>query len=175
MSMYEGFLPEKQAEGKLGYYPVTSAQEWNDLPKAYKAMEWFPVKMSCHGYEETTVAEYIEFDVVYMEPYKISATVRVHVQEVQKILFCAFQNAQCHLYSVSGVVFKNGERWNASWKQDSCTGSFAIYASGKQIGMQGGYLGFIPNNIERTEDGGFKINWNMKGNRTHYQLGNPFD
>lgn len=175
MKMYEGFLPKEPQEGKIGYYPVATAEEWDELPKAYKAMEWFPVEVY-NDYlhrNETTVAEYIEFDVVYMMPYRIRATVRVHVEEVQKILFCLFDNPQCHLYSVSGVVFSNGQRWGAKWMQDSKTGAFAIYASGKKIGMQGGYFGFVPCQIERTDDG-FKWAGFVGKNRCHYELLNPF-
>ena len=151
--MYDGFLPKEQQKGKRGYYPVTTAEEWDALPKVYKAMEWFPVEVynTYLGRKETTVAEYVEFDVVYMMPYRIHATVKVHIQEVQKILFCSFDDPQCQLYTVSGVVFSNGERWGAKWMQDTKTGSFAIYAGGKLVGKQGGYLGFIPCQIEKTD------------------------
>lgn len=37
--MYEWMLPQKQIEGKRGYYPVTTAEEWDKLPIVYKAME----------------------------------------------------------------------------------------------------------------------------------------
>lgn len=173
--MYDGFLPSEQKQGKRGFYPVANAEEWNELPKAYKAMEWFPIEVynTKHKRMETTVAEYVEFDVIYMEPYKIRATVKVHVQEVQKILFCLFENAQCHLHSISGVVFANGERWGAEWKQDTKTGAFAVYASGKCIGKQGGYFGFIPCQIEKTDDG-FEWKGFTGENRCHYTLLNPF-
>ena len=177
MKIYDGFLPKNQKKGYMGYYPVTNAEEWEELPAVYKAMEWFPVEIynSRWRHKETTVAEYIEFDVTYLEPYKIRAKVLVHVQEIQTILFCYFKDTQCHLHSISGVIFDNGEKWPAKWLQDSRTGSFAIYASGKPIGCQGGYMGFIPNNIERTEDGfkwsGVKTN----GHRSHYEVTNPFE
>lgn len=174
MGMYDGFLPKEQKAGHHGYYPVVDAQEWDNLPAVYKAMEWRSVEMTRNGYKETTVAEYVEFDVVYMEPYKVRATVRVHVQEVQKILFCLFRNAQCHLYSICGVVFQNGERWPAEWKQDATTGAYAVIACGHYIGMQGGYLGFVPSNIKRTDDGGFEHVWNYSGPRCHYDISNPF-
>ena len=173
--MYEGMLPQKQIEGKRGYYPVTTAEEWDELPKVYKAMEWFPVKVynKYLNMNEVTVAEYIEFDVVHMMPYRVNATVKVHVQEVQKILYCAHKNTDCHLYTVCGVVFANGERWNAEWKQDCKSGAFAIYASGKQIGMQGGYMGFIPCKVKQTEDG-FEWDFLNEKNRCHVSLVNPF-
>lgn len=178
MKLYEGFMPKEEKEGRRGFYPVTNAQEWDELPDVYKAMEWFPVDV----YDDylrrnvTTVPEYIEFDVVYMEPYKISATVRVHVQEVQKILFCLFGDSQCHLYSISGVVFQNGARWGAKWIQDSKTGAFAIQLQGGKIaGKQGGFMGFVPRRIKRTEDGGFAYDsCAADGNRCHYEFSNPF-
>ena len=176
MGMYDGMLPEVQEEGKRGFYPVTTAQEWDNLPDVYKAMEWFPVNVYNMSWrkEEKTIPEYVEFDVIYLEPYKVSATVRVHVQEVQKILFCLYRNAQCHLYTVSGVVFQNGERWGAEWKQDAKTGSYAIYAGGKCVGRQGGFMGFIPENIEKT-DNGFKFKgFGDYKNRCHYEFMNPF-
>lgn len=176
MSMYDGMFPQERKEGHIGYYPVTSAEEWNELPAVYKSMEWFPVEMKRNGYSEKTSVEYVEFDVVYMTPYKVSGTFRVHRQEIQKILFCSFPgHSDCHLYSVSAVVFQNGERWPAKWHQDSRTGAYEILACGKRVGTQGGFLGFVPNNIERTDDGDWKCNWNQNGNITHYQMTNPFE
>ena len=174
MSMYEGFLPTTQIPGKIGYYPVSSAEEWEALPNVYKAMDWFPVKMKNRGFEETTFVEYVEFDVTYALPYKVSGTFRVHRQEVQKILFCLFKNPEVHLYTISGVVFQNGERWGAKWYQDSWTGAYEVVASGKIVGRQGGFLGFVPSRIERTEDGGWKYNWKNCENICHYELSNPF-
>lgn len=178
MGIYEGFLPKQYNEHKIGYYPVTSVEEWEQLPAVYKSMEWLPVEVynPAHQMREKTVVEYVEFEVVYMTPYKVSGTFRVHRQEVQKILFCSFPgHHDCHLYSIRGVVFQNGVRWGAKWLQDSRTGAYDVVASGKQVGVQGGYLGFIPNNIERTEDGGWKCNWNQNGNITHYEYSNPFE
>lgn len=174
--MYEEFLPKEYKNGKIGYYPVMNAEEWEELPAVYKAMEWFPVEVynRVYKHKERTVAEYIEFHVIYMTPYKIGATVKVHVQAIQKILFCNFGSADCHLYSVCGVVFDNGERWDAKWYQDQRTGAFAIYAGGKCIGRQGGYSGFIPNEIEKTEDGFKRTGYKDGANRCYYQLTNPF-
>lgn len=174
--MYEGFMPPTPLQGHRGYYPVCNAEEWDALPAVYKAMEWFPIEVYNDRWrkKETTVAEYIEFDVIYMEPYHIHATVRVHVQEMQKILFCLFRNPQCHLYSISGVVFDNGERWPAKWTQDTITGAYSIWASGKLIGRQGGYMGFVPNQIERTDDGWKWTGYKSGRNRCHYTLLNPF-
>ena len=174
MGIYEGFLPKVQKEGYCGYYPVTSEQEWNDLPNVYKSMEWFPVEMKRNGYTESTVVEYVEFEVVYMTPYKVRGTFRVHRQEIQKILFCSFPHADCLLYSINGVVFANGVRWGAKWLQDSTTGAFKVVAGGTTLGQQGGCQGFVPNNIERTEDGDWKYKGYTKGNICHYECCNPF-
>lgn len=177
MGIYEGFMPQEPKKGKMGYYPVENAQEWEELPAVYKAMEWFPVDVYDDYLRKNvkTVPEYVEFNIVYMEPYKIRATVKVHVQEVQKILFCLFKDPQCHLYSISGVVFQNGVRWGAKWLQDRKTGAFAVQASGKIIGQQGGFMGFIPRRIKRTEDGGFAYDsYSKDGNRCHYEYSNPF-
>jgi len=178
MKLYEGFMPMETKEGKWGFYPVVNEQEWDELPKVYKAMEWFPVDVyDVHLKKKvTSVPEYIEFDAVYMEPYKIRATVRVHVQEVQKILFCYFGDCQCHLYSVSGIVFQNGVRWGAEWIQDSKTGAFAIRLQGGKIaGKQGGFHGFVPSIIKRTEGGGFAYDsYATSENRCHYAFSNPF-
>lgn len=178
MSMYDGFLPKEQKNGKIGYYPVTSAQEWEELPEVYKSMEWFPIEVynDSHNMREKTVVEYVEFEVVYMTPYKVRGTFRVHRQEIQKILFCSFPgHHDCQLYSICGVVFQNGVHWGAKWHQDSQTGAYEVLACGHRVGTQGGFFGFVPNNIERTEDGGWKCNWNQSGNITHYEISNPFE
>lgn len=172
-------LPNEAIKGKTGFYPVCSAKEWEELPCVYKAMEWFPTEVynsqQFHCRKEISIPEYIIFDVTYLEPYKISATVKVHVQEVQKILMCYFgQETQCHLYSVSGVVFANGVEQGAKWLLDTQTGAFGIYSHGKCIGKQGGFHGFIPSNIEETEDGFAWKGFVDSENRCHYELGNPF-
>lgn len=184
----ENMLPKVPIRGHIGYYPVCNAKEWDDLPDLYKAMEWFPVEVYNveHGRRETSVVEYVEFDVVYLEPYKISAKVRVHVENVQKLLFCLFLDTQCHLHSICGVVFENGVRYPAEWRQDTTTGAFGVYAGGKQVGAQGGYLGFIPSKIEMTDNGfhpskaektdsGFRWKYSAPcAGRCHYDVGNPF-
>lgn len=177
MSIYENMMPIKPIDGHRGFYPACSAEEWNNIPKVYKAMEWFPIDVYNTRWhkKETTVVEKVIFDVIFMRPYKISARVEVHVQEVQNILFCSHKDPDCLLYSICALKFANGEVWGAEWKQDTKSGAFAVYASGKCVGKQGGFLGFIPENIEKTEDG-----WKWKGfgnykGRCHYALMNPFD
>ena len=175
--MYENMLPTKPIKGHRGFYPACNAEEWENVPNLYKSMEWFPIDVynTRWSRKEETVVESVIFDVVFMHPYKIRARVEVHVQEVQKILFCAHQKADCHLYTICAVKFANGEEWSAEWRQDTTTGAFAVYSCGKVLGMQGGYLGFIPENIEKDENG-----WKWKGygnynGRCHYSLSNPFN
>ena len=176
--MNKNLLPKEAVNGKRGFYPIQNAQEWEDVPCVYKSMEWFPVEVyndkQFHCRKEVAVPEYIIFDVVYMEPYRIRATVKVHVQEVQKILFCSFGWTQCQLYSVCGVVFSNGVEYGAKWLQDSQTGAFGIYSHGKCIGKQGGFNGFIPSDIEETEDGFKWKGFVQCEGRCHHALGNPF-
>ncbi len=179
MGMYDNMLPKKPINGHRGYYPACSAEEWGNLPNIYKAMEWFPVETYDWKLKkkEQTIPEYVVFDVVYMMPYGIRASVKVHVQEVQSILFSLHEKKDCHLYSISHVIFANGEKWWAEWRQDSITGAFGVYASGKCVGIQGGYMGHIPSNMTLLENGEWK--WDNEkgmrsGNRCHYALLNPF-
>lgn len=175
--LYENMMPTKPIDGHLGFYPVCNAEEWENLPNVYKAMEWFPIEVYNTRWhkKETTVVEKVIFDVIFLRPYKVSARVEVHVQEVQSILFCSHEGIpDCHLYTICAVKFANGEEWGAEWKQDTKTGAFAVYAGGKKVGEQGGFLGFVPENIEKAEDG---WKWRGVGNyngRCHYALMNPF-
>lgn len=174
VKMYENMLPKEQKEGKLGYYPVTSREEWDNLPDLYKTMEWKPLKDHRDNGKLKAVKAVI-FDVTFMEPYKIKAQVSVHPQEVQKILFCYFKNADCRLYSVSGIELEGGTRLEAKWLQDSTTGAFAIYAAGTYVGIQGGFGGFIPERIHLLDDGTWKHDFKYsEGNISHYTIGNPF-
>lgn len=175
MKMYEGFLPTNPNPNKTGYYPVCNNQEWDELPAVYKAMEWLPVETYDPRFgKRMSVVEYVEFDTPFLAPYKVRATVRVHRQEVQKILFCHHERTDCHLYSICAVVLANGERIPAEWKQDATTGAFAVYDySGRKLGVQGGFLGFVPANIARTEDGGFEHIFNG-GLVCHYEFSDPF-
>ena len=174
--MYENMMPKEPIAGHCGFYPVCSAEEWEALPNVYKSMQWFPIEVYNTRWRttETTVVEKVIFDVVYMRPYKVRAKVEVHVQETQSILFCLHEDPDCLLYSICAVKFANGEVWGAGWKQDTRSGAFAVYASGKCVGMQGGFRGFVPDNIEKTDDG-----WKWKGagsynGRCHYALSNPY-
>lgn len=174
MKCYEGMLPKKQKEGKLGYYPVTNEKEWDELPDLYKTMEWKPVK-DHHDNGRLKAVKAVIFDVVFMEPYKIRAKVSVHPQEVQKILFCSFKDPDCQLYSVSGIELEGGTQLGAKWLQDTITGAFAIYSAGEYVGKQGGFGGYVPEHINRLEDGTWKYDHKYsEGIISHYELGNPF-
>lgn len=171
MSKYDGMLPVVQKGGRRGYYPVTSEQEWKEeLPDLYKAMEWRPVKDPYDSLKRERAIERVIFDVIYMEPYKVRAKVEIHRQEFQKIMFMLHDKAQCHLYSVSGVVLDGGTRLGAKWLQDSYTGSFALVVGGSYVAYQGGFDGFIPECIEKLADGTFK----HKGYGSHYKHINHF-
>lgn len=179
---FKRFLPSEPKQGKRGFYPVTNSEEWSELPNVFKAMEWFPREVYngrlITPRKEMSVPEYVIFDVTYLYPYGVSARVRVHIEDFQKIMYCLHNHTDCQLYSVCGVEFANGVEWGAYWEQDMTTGAFAVYANGGHLlGKQGGFNGFIPSNIEETEDG-FKWNYEKgrkSGNRCTYELsGNPF-
>ena len=173
---YDGMLPHKPLEGKRGYYPVCNAQEWDELPALYKAMEWSPLP-DYRNKGSLSAVKSVIFDVVYMEPYRISAKVHIHRQEVQKVLYCLFKDPQCHLYSICGVELESGTQYGAKWLQDSVTGSFGIYAGTHLCGRQGGFQGFVPANIERAADGTFKwkpYSRGTTGNVVSFEVSNPF-
>lgn len=171
---YAGMLPSPAIPGHMGYYPVTSREEWQALPDLYKAMEWDPVP-DPHQKDQLKAVKAVIFDVVHLLPYKVNAKVSVHPQEVQKILFCHFNDTDCHLYSVCGVELDGGSRLAAKWLQDSTTGAFGIYANGNLIGRQGGFQGYIPPQVKRLPDGSFQFDFQCKTDKTvFFELSNPF-
>ena len=173
MKMYDGMLPAKEKSSRLGYYPVISKQEWDELPDLYKVMQWEPVKDHNNG--ELRAVKAVIFDVPFMEPYGIRAQVSVHPSAVQKVLFCSYKEKDCHLYSVCAIELEGGTRLAAKWLQDSITGSFAIVSGSQHVGVQGGFRGFVPEGIKRLEDGSFKYDYNFhRSKTTHYELSNPF-
>ena len=176
MSIYDGMLPEKEIKGKLGFYPVTSKEEWESLPALYKVMDWEPVKDPFDGGKLKAVKNVI-FDVVYMEPYGIRATVSVHPQEIQSILFCLHKEKDCQLYTIREVELEGGLRLGAHWLQDTTTGAFAIVLNGggSTVARQGGYMGYIPGRIKKTELGKFEYDLYYHGDKTgFYHYLNPF-
>lgn len=171
---YEGMLPPEEIPGHRGYYPASNFGEWEQLPDLYKAMEWAPAP-DHHNKGELRAVKAIIFDVVHMEPYKISGEMSVHPQEIQKILFCLYDNPQCHLYSISAVELDGGTRLAAHWLQDSISGAFGVYAGGCCVGRQGGFQGFVPACIERTEDGQLSYNCQYDHTkRVFMEHSNPF-
>lgn len=178
MSAYSDMLPPKPIDGKRGYYPVCTKEEWDELPEIYKVMEWIPVKDPLNGNKMSGITGVV-FDVTFLEPYNIgNVKVEVHPQDMQKILFCLFSNVQCHLYSVCQVVLDSGSRVNAKWYQDSVTGAFGIYTMGVYAGKQGGFKAYIPKSCKLQEDGTYKYNWHPESNlgvSAYYTFSNPFD
>ncbi len=171
---YKDMLPKEHIDGKLGYYPVSCQEEWEQLPDLYKTMEWEQVKDPLNKDAPSPVKSVI-FDVPYMAPYGIRAKVSVHPSDVHKILFCNFKNADCHLYSVSGIELESGTRLRAKWYQDTTTGSFAIFCGGTPIARQGGYLAYVPMSVSRTEGNGFQYNFHHDSGKTsYYALTNPY-
>lgn len=180
MKHYEGMLPAHPKPGRIGYYPVTNKQEWNELPDLYKVMEWRPVKDPYHkdirGYHLMRAVKSVIFDVTFMEPYGISGKFHVHPCEVQKLLFCNYGNPDCQLYTICGVELEGGTRLGAKWQQDTTTGAFAVYVGGIPVGIQGGFIGHIPDCIDKLPDGSFKHNWKRLEEKVfHYTLGNPYE
>lgn len=174
MGWYDNMLPKHPIEGHRGYYPVTSEKEWDELPALYKVMDWDPVK-DPHNKDKLTHVKSVIFDVTFMHPYGISAKVAVHPSEVQKLLFCSFKKADCHLFSVCGIELDSGTRLPAKWLQDSTSGAFAILTCDNYVGLQGGFRGHIPEGVKRLDDGTFKYDWSMKKAKiSHYELSNPF-
>lgn len=174
MSMYEDMLLKNPLPGHRGYYPVCSAEEWEQLPDLYKVMEWHSIK-DPYDKDKLKAVKSVVFDVTYMEPYGINAKVSVHPQEVQKILFCSFDRPECHLYSICEVELEGGSRLPAKWYQDNLTGAFAIYAGRYCVARQGGFEGFIPEHVDVLKDGTFKYDFKYNvAPIAHYALSNPF-
>ena len=171
-TIYRDMLPDKPIEGHLGYYPVSNFKEWENLPDLYKTMEWEPIVDSQNN---MSAVKAVIFDVPYMEPYGVRARVSVHPSEVHKILFCLFNDTQCLLYSISVVELENGKRLHAQWLQDSISGAFAIKVANRLIARQGGFQGFIPEHVNKLEDGTFKFDYKYgQGKTNYYELSNPF-
>lgn len=178
MSLYDGMLPEENKSGRIGYYPVTNKAEWDELPAVYKAMDWEPMPDPFDKNKRLRAVKSVIFDVVYMKPYGIRAEVSVHPEKVHEILFCNHgKDTQCQLYIVSGVVLEGGTRLNAKWLQDSTTGAFGVFAHNHCVGKQGGFSGYVPERIERAEDGSFryKQHYRSEGKTSHYSYTNPFE
>lgn len=175
-------MPEVQEKGKRGFYPVVNKEEWEKLPCIYKAMDWFPIevpKLQWDGkiHREKSFVKEVVFDCIYIEPYGVRGKLYVHRENFQKIMFCYYGKTDCHLYSVCGVKFENGEEWSAEWKQDTRTGAYALYSNGHCLARQGGFMGYIPESVTETENG-YEYNQNYYSEKheciSHYSHSNPF-
>ena len=145
MELFKKFLPKDEIKGKIGYYPVMNDEEWENLPVVYKAMEWFPIEVYNHEWKikETVTVEYVYFDM-FLPEHKVSAKVRVHREDVPKLLYRYYANNECHFYTICGVEFTNHQYVAAKWYQDSRTGAFGVYTYGRYVGKQGGFQGYVP-------------------------------
>lgn len=171
---YEAMLPTPAKPGYRGYYPVTSREEWDELPDLYKVMEWEPVR-DPRSKGQLRAVKAVIFDVPHMAPYGVRAKVSVHPEDVQQILFCSFPKADCHLYSICGIELEGGTRIPAKWLQDTTTGAFGIFANDECVARQGGFQGYIPEHIKQLEDGSFKFDFQYgTGKTVHYALHNPY-
>ncbi len=171
---YDDMLPPKPLPGHLGYYPVCNKAEWENLPDLYKVMDWFPAK-DHRNQNQLKAVKSVTFDVNYMMPYGIGAKVSVHPSDVHTVLFCNHDKPDCLLYSVCGIELEGGTHLYAKWLQDSVSGAFAIYAAGTFVGIQGGFRGYIPERIQKQQDGRFKFNFEVQPKHiSHYTLLNPF-
>lgn len=141
--LYAGFLPEAgdaRFEGKRGFYPAMTAEEYRALPLPMKCATW------------DARAQYVIFDSFFRD-YGISGKVEVHAENAFKALF-RHSETDTQLYSVCAVRLFDGKRVAAKWVQDSVSGAFRIVTtSGNVLGTQGGFRGHIPENCKKRDDG----------------------
>lgn len=134
------FLPGKPIEGKRGFYPAITDEEYRGLPLPMKCATW------------DASVKYVIFDTFFAD-YGFSANVEVHADNAFKALF-KLSGKDTQLYSVVAVRLKNGERVAAKWLQDTETGAFRIVTlSGRVLGTQGGFRGHVPENCKKDKDG----------------------
>lgn len=138
------FLPEVQIEGRRGFYPVHSPEEWSGLPLPMKCATW-----------EAGVKKVI-FDT-FLSNYGISARIEVHAEDAFKALFTSCAEGPL-LYSICAVRMNDGRECAAKWTQDTETGAYGIFnLSGRLLGRQGGYRGHVPANCYKDETGAWKL------------------
>lgn len=129
--LYAGFLPEAgdaRFEGKRGFYPAMTAEEYRALPLPMKCATW------------DARVQYVIFDS-YFRDYELSGKVEVHAENAFKALF-RHSETDTQLYSVCAVRLFDGTRIAAKWVQDSVSGAFRIVTtSGNVLGTQGGFRG----------------------------------
>ena len=113
--LYAGFLPEAgdaRFEGKRGFYPAMTAEEYRALPLPMKCATW------------DARVQYVIFDS-YFRDYELSGKVEVHAENAFKALF-RHSETDTQLYSVCAVRLFDGTRIAAKWVQDSVSGAFRI-------------------------------------------------
>ena len=141
--LYAGFLPEAgdaRFEGKRGFYPAMTAEEYRALPLPMKCATW------------DARVQYVIFDS-YFRDYELSGKVEVHAENAFKALF-RHSETDTQLYSVCAVRLFDGTRIAAKWVQDSVSGAFRIVTtSGNVLGTQGGFRGHIPESCKKRDDG----------------------
>ena len=153
--LYAGFLPEagdKRFDGKRGFYPAMTAEEYDALPLPMKCATW-----------DARVQSVIFQS--YFKDYEIPVNVEVHAENAFKALF-RYSEIDALLYSVSAVRLVDGTRVAAKWIQDCASGAFQILTtSGKVLGTQGGFRGHIPEICKRKGDGtwGLYLNERTEG------------
>lgn len=132
--LYAGFLPEAgdaRFEGKRGFYPAMTAEEYRALP----------LPMKCATLDARV--QYVIFDS-YFRDYELSGKVEVHAENAFKALF-RHSETDTQLYSVCAVRLFDGTRVAAKWVQDSVSGAFRIVTtSGNVLGTQGGFRDISP-------------------------------
>lgn len=104
--LYAGFLPEAgdaRFEGKRGFYPAMTAEEYRALPLPMKCATW------------DARVQYVIFDS-YFRDYELSGKVEVHAENAFKALF-RHSETDTQLYSVCAVRLFDGTRVAAKWVQ----------------------------------------------------------
>lgn len=138
--IYKDFLPKEAIEGKRGFYPAMTAEEYRALPLPMKCATW------------DASVKYVIFDTFFSD-YGFSGSVEVHAENAFKALF-RYSNSDTQLYSVCAVRLSDGKRVAAKWYQDSISGAFEITTiTGKVLGTQGGFRGHIPANCGKNANG----------------------
>ncbi len=114
--LYAGFLPEAgdaRFEGKRGFYPAMTAEEYRALPLPMKCATW------------DARVQYVIFDS-YFRDYELSGKVEAsYAENAFKALF-RHSETDTQLYSVCAVRLFDGTRVAAKWVQDSVSGAFRI-------------------------------------------------
>lgn len=138
---YKEFLPEVTIEGKRGFYPAMTREEWDAIPLPMKCATW-----------DASVKSVI-FDTFFSD-YGVKGKVEVYTAEAFKALF-RYSESDTQLYSICAVRLRDGKEIAAKWIQDTTSGAFRIITpiSQKTLGTQGGFRGHVPANCKKREDG----------------------